>query len=133
MSETFDLDRDTNIANNIDATGKKWTIHTERGRHLFYTRPEPDRADAVIPDSLRGCWTKKMLLDDAIRTHVIRSWDHADEVRIRNERKAQAAKEQKNAKTLREKETKVTSEKGGLFKSSKQKSKDNSSSSSANE
>lgn len=104
MSETFNLDRETNIKENIDATGKKWKIYTERGRHLFFTRPEPDRADAVIPESLSGRWTKRMLLDDAIKLHVVNSWDHADEVRIRNERKAQAAKEQKNAKSLREKE-----------------------------
>ena len=99
MSEQFDLDRDTNIANNIDATGKKWNIFTERGRHLFFARPEPDRADAIIPKDLQGRWTKRMLLDEAIKLHVRKSWDHADEVRIKNERKAQATKEaQANAR-----------------------------------
>jgi hypothetical protein len=83
----------------LDATGKKWNIYTERGRHLFFARPEPDRADAVIPKDLAGRWTKRMLLDSAIKLHVRRSWDHADEVRIKNERKAQAAKEaQANAR-----------------------------------
>lgn len=114
MSESFDLDRDTNIANNIDATGKKWNIHTERGRHLFFARPEPDRADAVIPKDLEGRWTKRMLLDEAIKLHVRKSWDHADEVRVRNERKAQAAKEAKareNETTAKGKETKKDNDK----------------------
>lgn len=115
MSESFDLDRDTNIAQNIDATGKKWNIYTERGRHLFFARPEPDRADAVIPKDLEGRWTKRMLLDEAIKLHVRKSWDHADEVRVRNERKAQAAKE---AKANARKEN-ATPEKGKEAKENK--------------
>ena len=99
MSEQFDLDRETNIANNIDATGKKWVVHTERGRHLFFTRPDPDRADLVIPDNLQGKWTKKALLDEEIKKHVQGSWAHADHIAQKNARKAQAAKEAKaNAK-----------------------------------
>lgn len=89
----FNLDREMNVRENIDATGKKWVIYTERGRHLFFARPEPDRADAVIPKELSGRWTKKMLLDEAIKLHVKSSWDHAEEVTARNARKAQAAKE----------------------------------------
>lgn len=128
MSEAFDLDRDTNISNNIDATGKKWNIYTERGRHLFFTRPDPDRADAVIPKDLQGRWTKRMLLDEAIRLYVRRSWDHADEIKAKNERKAQAAKEaQANAR----KETKVATKEDSKAKVSKQKSNDDEGSTSA--
>ena len=104
MSEAFNLDRETNIENNIDATGKKWVIQTERGRHLFFVRPDPDRADAVIPDLLQGKWTKRMYLQDAIDTYIKRSWEHADAVAQKNERKAQVAKEHK---TNAAKETKA--------------------------
>lgn len=97
MSE-FSLDREINEERNIDATGKKWLIHTERGRHLFYTLPEGARPDAVIPDSLQGKFTKRMLLQSLIKKHVQDSWEHAEQVAQKNARKAQAAKENKGAK-----------------------------------
>lgn len=95
MSREFSLDRETNINENIDATGKKWEIHVEKGRHLFYTLPTGARADTVIPEKLQGMFTKKMYLDNRIREWVTESWNHADEVAAKNARKAQAAKEAK--------------------------------------
>jgi len=106
-NQEFSLDREMNIQNNVDATGKKWVIHTERGRHLFYTLPEGARPDAVIPDRLKGMFTKRMYLIDEIERYVKSSWDHADEVARKNERKAQAAKEAKsNAKRQEDAEAK---------------------------
>lgn len=130
MSE-FNLDREMNIRENIDATGKKWVIYTERGRHLFFTRPEPDRADAVIPDILQGRWTKRMLLDEAIKLHVKKSWDRAEEVAAKQARRAQAAKEaERNEQRLKEAEASaseasdadIVSEDSGSNKASKRKS-----------
>ena len=95
MSEEFSLDREQNIAHNIDATGKKWDIHTERGRHLYYTLPAGARPDSVIPEKLQGMFTKRMYLEDKIKEHVVESWNHADAVAAKNARKAQAAKEAK--------------------------------------
>ena len=97
-NEEFSLDREMNIENNVDATGKKWNVHTERGRHLFYTLPENARPDAVIPDRLQGKFTKRMYLESEIKKYVQDTWDHADRVAQKNERKAQVAREHKNAK-----------------------------------
>lgn len=93
MSEVYDLDRATNIENDIDAFGKKWEIKQERGRALYFTRPNPDREDAVIPKNMQGKWTKIELLRKEIRKHVVASHDQADAARAKAERKAQAAKE----------------------------------------
>jgi len=101
-NQEFSLDREMNIQNNVDATGKKWVIHTERGRHLFYTLPEGARSDAVIPDRLKGMFTKRMYLLDEIQRHVHDSWEHADAIKLKNERKAQAAKEAKRGKANEE-------------------------------
>lgn len=92
MSE-FNLDREMNIRNNIDAQGKKWVVHIKRGSNLCFARPEPDRADAHIPDLLAGHWTKVGMLNEKIKMYVTESWDKADELAKRAARKAQAAKE----------------------------------------
>lgn len=97
MSE-FNLDREQNIEHNIDATGKKWVVYTERGRHFFFVRPEPDRKDAVIPDQIAGRWTKKGLLEDKVKRYVTESWDNAAKADAKAERKRQVAKEYSNAK-----------------------------------
>lgn len=102
MSEVFDLDRDTNIKNNIDAQGKKWEIHKDRTNHLLYARPAGGRADSVIPDSLQGAWTKHMLLKERIELYVKESWDHADKINQRNERKRLAALEHQQNKRKKE-------------------------------
>lgn len=95
MSETFDLDRETNLKHNIDATGKKWVIHRQRSNGLLYVRPEPDRVDAVIPKELSGLWTKIGLLQSQLDLYLANSWEKADKAKAANERKAQAAKEAK--------------------------------------
>lgn len=91
----FSLDREQNIEHNVDAQGKRWEIHTERGRHLYYTLPSGARADTPIPETLSGMFTKRMYLEDKIKEYVKSSWDHADLVAAKNARKAQAAKEAK--------------------------------------
>ena len=93
MSEVFDLDRDTNIKNRIDATGKKWVIYKDRGTHLLYAKPEPGRSDSVIPKCMQGAWTKRFLLEDRIDQHVKESWDKADELTKKTERRLAAQKE----------------------------------------
>lgn len=94
MSEDkFDLDRETNLKNNIDAQGKKWVIHKQRSNGLLFVRPDPDRVDAVIPSKLQGLWTKIGLLQAQLDLYLNESWDKADEAKIKAERKAQAAAE----------------------------------------
>ena len=104
MSEVFDLDRDTNIKNNIDSTGKKWTIYKDRTNHMLYTRPEGGRADSIIPDKMQGSWTKRHLLEEQIQLHVVESWDKADALKAKAERKQQAIKEHKNGRKATEEE-----------------------------
>ena len=99
MSE-FNLDRDISIKNNVDAQGKKWVIHYNRGTSMCYVRPEPDRVDAIIPDELQGLWTKPSLVEPLIRKYLIESWDHADAVARKNARKAAAAKAGKEMQEL---------------------------------
>jgi len=101
-NEEFSLDREMNIQNQVDATGKKWLVHTERGRHLFYTLPDGARPDAVIPERLKGMFTKRMYLETEIDRYVKESWEHADQIKAKNERKAQAAKEAQRAKKAEE-------------------------------
>ncbi len=86
MSEVQSIDRVENIANNIDATGKKWVVFTDRQTGLAFTRPEPDRADAIIPDLLEGRWTKKPLIEAQIALYLERSCDEADKQRAKNAR-----------------------------------------------
>jgi hypothetical protein len=93
-NEEFSLDRELNIQRNIDATGKKWQVVTERGRHFFLARPEGARPDSIIPEILQGKFTKKMYIEEAIKKHVADSWAHADAVDRKNERKREAAREQ---------------------------------------
>ena len=97
--QQFSLDRENNIAANVDALGKKWKVFRNRGNGLCFTRPEPDRSDAIIPKDMSGLWTKKALLEERINKHVVDTWQLADKVLADNERKAQAAAE--NAKAAK--------------------------------
>jgi len=99
MSEEFNLDRETNVENNIDSTGKKWEIKLQRGSSLCFARPNPDREDARIPKELEGRWTKPSLLRERIKEYVNKSWDIADAANIKAERKREVAKEYKNSGT----------------------------------
>ena len=92
--DTFNLDREVNLQNNIDAEGKKWVIKKQRSNGLLFVRPEPDRVDAVIPKELQGLWTKHILLEGAVNSYLAASWDKAEAATKRKELKEQAAKEQ---------------------------------------
>jgi hypothetical protein len=103
-AQKFDLDRDTNIKNDIDAQGKKWEVKRDRGRALYLARPNPDHERAVIPKQMEGLWTKIDLLRDQIKKYVVESWNHADAVAQKNERKRAAEAEQaKEAKKVKAK------------------------------
>jgi len=90
MSDTFNLDRDTNLKARIDPTGRKWEIHGKRGSSLYRARPNPDRDDAVIPKLFAGDWTKPELLLEKIDLYLVRAWDDSD-------RKAEEARRTKEA------------------------------------
>ena len=94
MSE-FNLDREVAIERNVDATGKKWVIHVNRQNGLCYVRPEPDRSDAVIPEQMKGLWTKPSLLQPRIESYLNASWDKADAANLAAERKREVAREAK--------------------------------------
>ena len=98
MTEKFDLDRQTNLDNNIDGQGKKWEIKQERGRALYFARPNPDRADMLIPKNMQGLWTKVELLMTEIKMYVKQSWEHADLAAAKALRVKEAAKEADNAR-----------------------------------
>jgi len=95
MSEKYDLDRETNIQNQIDAEGKKWEIKQQRGRALYFARPNPDRSDAVIPKNMGGLWTKIELLSAEINKYIKESWDKADLANVKAERKREVARKAK--------------------------------------
>lgn len=87
MSEAMEtIDRETNIKESIDATGKRWKIFTDRQTGLAFTRPEPDRKDAIIPTLLEGRFTKIPLLQNALDRYLKLSWDEADAQRLKNAR-----------------------------------------------
>jgi hypothetical protein len=83
MSE-FSLDRQQNIANNIDASGKKWEVLHKRGTAMYLARPVPDRKDAQIPARFAGFWTKAQLCQDQIRMHCEQSFQEADRIAAKN-------------------------------------------------
>jgi hypothetical protein len=98
-AEQFNLDRETNIANSVDSTNKKWEIKLQRGTSLCFARPNPDREDAIIPKEIDGRWTKPSLLRDRIKQYVTKSWDIADAANVKAERKREVAKEYKSSGT----------------------------------
>lgn len=79
MSEAFNLDRKISMENMIDPTGKKWEIKGERGTALVQARPNPDRADAQIPDEFHGKWTSPTVLKERITVWLNKQWDKSDE------------------------------------------------------
>lgn len=94
MSEhTFDLNRELNVDQLVDALGKKWVIHVNKQNGLCHARPEPDRSDAVIPKEFAGQWTKPSLLQPHIKDYVVKSWDQAAQADKVAERKREVAKE----------------------------------------
>lgn len=106
--ETFNLDRERNIEALVDAFGKRWEIKVNKQTGLLTTRPNPDRADAVIPDEMQGQWTKSTLLVPVIRKYVTETWDKTDKHKLEAARKAEALKE---STALAAKEAKAKSDK----------------------
>jgi hypothetical protein len=88
MTEVYNLDRETNIKNNVDALGKKWEVHQERGRALYHARPNPDRSDAVIPKNMQGSWTKVELLQAEILKYLHQTWNKAEQVKAKNDKRS---------------------------------------------
>jgi hypothetical protein len=76
--EQFDLNRQVSLENKIDPTGKKWEVHGERGTALVHARPNPDREDAVIPDSFKGKWTSPTVLREKIDVWLNQQWNKSD-------------------------------------------------------
>lgn len=95
QEQPLTIDPQENIKNNTDALGKKWNILYARGSGLCFTRPDPDREDAVIPERMQGRWTKPSLLQEEITRYVSDTWAKAAKVDQAQERKREAAKEYK--------------------------------------
>ena len=95
MSEknVFNLDRELNISNNVDANGRKWEIKRQRGRAFYFTKATPARDDLTTPGYMSGVWTNPTLLQKQITKYVTETWDRADEAKVKADRKAQAKKE----------------------------------------
>jgi hypothetical protein len=84
MTDKFDLDREVSIQNGVD----------------------------VIPKDLSGLWTKIGLLQKQIGIYLDKSWNQAEEAKLKAERKAQAAKEAAAKRKAAEKAKKVTDDAG---------------------
>lgn len=92
--ETYNLDRQIAIDNNVDALGKKWEItKSSRESNLFMAIPNPYRNDFVCPKPFGGRWTSKDLLQEQITLYLKQSWDQAEAITQKNARKKQAAEE----------------------------------------
>lgn len=92
--ETYNLDRQIAIENNVDALGKKWEI-TKAGResNLLIAIPNPYREDFVCPKPFAGKWTSNDLIQEAITLYLNQSWDQAEAIAQKNLRKKIAAEE----------------------------------------
>lgn len=93
MSDTYNLERQQNIENNIDPTGKKWEIYHIKGSSLYEARPIPYNAQTTIPEEFEGRWTKHTLLTEQINLFLHRVWDKAELAAKKLERKAEAGKQ----------------------------------------
>lgn len=93
MSDTYNLERETNVEANIDPTGKKWEIYHIKGSSLYEARPNPYNAQTTIPDEFVGRWTKHTLLQEQMNLFLNRAWDKAEKEAAKLERKNQASKE----------------------------------------
>ena len=109
--EVFNLDRAQAEEARVDAFGKKWKVIVNKQNGLCHARPEPDRADAVIPDHMEGLWTKPSLLLEQIDAHVRKSWDMAEQAKLKAARKLQAEKEHKALMKRMEEEARAEEEK----------------------
>jgi hypothetical protein len=106
--EKFDLNRETNISNNIDATGKKWEItRHNRANALLVARPIPFRSDFQCPASFAGKWTSYDKLQELVQQHVVQTWDQADKATAKAERAKQVLLE---AEAFKKAEAKIRAE-----------------------
>ena len=108
MTEKFDLNREMNLENAIDAFGKKWHVMHIRGTALYEARPEPEVNGWKMPTQMEGRWTKPNLLKEKIDQYVLETWDMADKKSIKAERKEHV--EKVNKKTASESLAELASE-----------------------
>lgn len=83
---------------NVDATGKEWVIFRNRGTSLYFVRPNPDRADAVIPDLMEGLFTKSERAQDAINRYLEVNLQETTRKNVKSDRKDAVSAEQQMAK-----------------------------------
>lgn len=105
MSSThkeFNLDREISIDHNVDALGKKWEVHYNRGTSLCHI-VRTDRSDAQIPEAMQGQWTKPSLLTDRLKAYLNESWDTADKASALVARTEQAEVEAPKKESFMEK------------------------------
>ena len=98
--EKFNLNRQISLENSIDPAGKKWEIHGKKGSSLVHARPNPDRADAVIPDLFAGEWTSPTTLKARIDTWLNRQWNESDKKVLKAEGKKRAKSAKDSLKDL---------------------------------
>ena len=107
--EKFDLDRVTNVENNIDAFGKKWDIvRQNRANALLVARPQPYRKDFVCPEEFQGSWTSFDQLQAQIKAYVVETWNMADKAKNPSKKSAN----QKARDTVAKLPTKIKKELG---------------------
>lgn len=79
VEEKFNLDRETNMKNNIDSFGKKWEIKKKNSAsNLYIASPLPYRKDFICPEMFQGAWTSVDALQTQITIYLNRTWDKAD-------------------------------------------------------
>ena len=88
-------DREFQLTPNTDTSGKDWVIFRSRGTGLYHVRPDPDRADAVIPELVVGQFTKVPLAQEAIDRYLVLDKEQAVLAIVKNTRVEEAAAEQK--------------------------------------
>lgn len=95
------IDREENIAKNIDAFGRQWKVAHFRGSNLYGAKSDQLREGTTIPKKIAGKWTKVMFLENAIKDYVTATWEEAAE-------KAKRAPGKERAKKQKAEEEKVS-------------------------
>ena len=87
------LTRELGMANNTDALGKRWGIKCHRQTalyHIVLLNEEDEHSEpAHYPKNsgLDSRFTKAVLAEEAIKSHVRQSWDYNDKQVQKKERK----------------------------------------------
>ena len=106
VEEKFNLDRETNVKQNIDSFGKKWEIKkVSPASNLYRATPNPFRKDFVCPELFEESWTSVDKLQHQISLYLKESWDKADEANLRSA--AQKRENELRAAALAEKARKL--------------------------